>query len=200
MGNCTGAFNGKSVLMKYFVCIILLTMLISACRLTEAPQVSHSVMLSHPSLDKGRALPYSLVQVKDSNGAPLEYCLDVNSVVCGDDVCDIIKVRIYWNALGEYLRIEFPEGGRLTKKDHLSFTPSDYDKLNQILSDTDSALKTFNPDSLAVENSAAGVDAVTRPTPLFYQTAVVRWCDIYMLYLVALGQRRCPRTDPFSDC
>ncbi len=108
--------------------------------------------------------------------------MDVDSVSCGDNVCEVIKVRLYWDALGGYLRYEFPKGGDLTKDRDDPFSAADYEKLNMILSDPNSDLQTFNPSTLMLpEPGHADVDAVTKPTPLFYQNSVVKGA-IYTCY------------------
>ncbi|MFO7938058.1 MAG: hypothetical protein R6V06_10710 [Kiritimatiellia bacterium] len=160
--------------MKYLMYAVFFTLIMSSCSLTDASKAIHPVMISHPGVNDGKISEFSLVQFMDVDGAPLEYCLDVDSVNCGDDRCEVIKVRIFWNALGAYRRLEFPGGGELTKNGHQVFSEDDYDKLNRILADKNSALKTFNPGSLAAAGRADDVDALTAPTPLFYQTSVVR--------------------------
>lgn len=162
-------------------CVCVLTIAVSCTTLNKNGGV-YSVAIKHPSVNGGKPIPCSLVQVMGTGGCPQEYYMDVDSVYCADKVCEIITVRIYWDALGGYLRYELPEGGRLTKKAHTPFTPADYEKLQVILSDTGSPLKTFDPASVSAPGAVIGdVDAVTKPTPLFYQTSVVRGA-IYTCY------------------
>jgi len=141
-----------------------------------------TVEVAHPGLNGGKPHSCSLFRISDQEGCPQEYYMDVDSVACGDVVCEVIKVRLHWDALGDYLRYELPNGGTLTKKGNNPFNAADNEKLNLILSDRSSALRNFNPASLAAPNSAGDdVDAVTKPTPLFYQNSVVKGA-IYTCY------------------
>ena len=141
-----------------------------------------SVEIAHPELNEGKAQSCSLYRISDQAGCPQEYYMDVDSVACGDGVCEVIKVRLHWDALGGYIRYEFPKGGTLTKKGHKPFNRVDHEKLHLILSDSGSALRKFNPASLAAPDTAGDdVDAVTKPTPLFYQNSVVKGA-IYTCY------------------
>jgi len=170
--------------MKYFIFVALLTTLIPACISLSTHSKTFEVQARHPALHDGELFSVTLTQLKDANGAPHEYFTDVKSVSCGDDVCAIITVRIFWDALGGYLRYELPDGDLLTKHEHKPFTVEDHAQLHQILGDADSRLKNFVPDSLAANSNRGDktdIDAVTNPTPLFYQESVVKGA-IYTCY------------------
>jgi hypothetical protein len=140
-----------------------------------AKDVSRRVRLDGP----GNAEPMlcDVVQVLDSSGEPRAYFMDVDSVVCTDTKCESVTVRLHFDALGSYERYELPSGGNLTKSGGKPFSPADHERLHQILSDPYSPLKSIGLKEIAApKNSAAaggGVDAVSRPTVLSKQSAVV---------------------------
>ncbi|MDA3927139.1 MAG: hypothetical protein PF904_20900 [Kiritimatiellae bacterium] len=142
----------------------------------NAAEVVHSVNIVHPGISRQESIPCSLIQRVDDQGGPVEYHMDVDSVVCGDGKCEIIKVRIHWDILGYYQRYELPEGGELTKMGDVPFSRSDYEKLQSILVNPGSTLASY---AFEKNNSPSGdsddqaVDAVTTATPLFYQNTVV---------------------------
>ncbi len=168
---------------KIFAAGLALLCLHGACRLSATARESVAVEVAHPALNGGSPLRRSLMVDRDAKGRPHQYALDVDSVSCGESVCDIVKVRLFWDALGGYLRYELPGGGTLTRQGHAAFTPADHEKLHLILADPDSRLKNFTPESVSAPavRQAHDVDAVTKPTPLFYQTAVVRGA-VYTCY------------------
>ena len=163
---------------------VILASLTGACALTDkSTDDMLSVSVVHPALNGGKAFKHTLSVVRDTAGCPWEYSLDVDSVSCGDKVCDVVKVRMYFDALGGFLRYELPAGGDLTRKEHSRFSAADHEKLRTILSDPDSRLKDFKPETISAPalNQAHDVDAVTKPTPLFYQNSVVKGA-VYTCY------------------
>lgn len=137
--------------------------------------VSRRVHLDGPG--KSGAMACEVVQVLDSSGDPSEYFMDVGSVVCGDAKCDVVTVRLHFDPLGNYERYELPSGGNLTKLGHKPFSLADHKKLQEILSDPYSQLKSIGLDEVAVPKSSAAAgdraDAISRPTMLSKESAVV---------------------------
>lgn len=166
---------------RVYICALFLAFLNGACSVAGEKADLLSVEVAHPGVNGGDSQSCDITRIIDSNGFPQEYYLDVDSVVCGDNVCEVIKVRIHWDALGGYLRYELPKGGNLTKNGHKSFSTADHEKMHMILSDPNSALRKFDPASLTLEANDHDVDAVTKPTPLFYQNSVVNGA-IYTCY------------------
>lgn len=78
---------------------------------------------------------------------------DVVKVVCLDTVCRLARLRLFWNIKGDYLRFEVPKGEPLTKLDHIPFTKSDYDRLDQILKDSLSILKNIEEKDLVIKKA-----------------------------------------------
>jgi len=173
--------------------VSLLAALLATILCGNAAEVMHSFDIAHPGIPEKERVPSLLTQVQDDQGSPLEYYMDVDSVVCGDGKCEIIKVRIHWDVLGDYQRYELPWGGNLTKMAHVPFSSSDHEKLQSILSNPASPLATFEIDKVDVPGQAGQeVDAVTKATPLFYQNSVVSGAvyTCYTLWHWANGDAR----------
>ena len=138
------------------------------------PVQKFQVQLNDPIHQSGQ-LTKLLVSHRDINGDISGYSMVVDSVVCLDVKCEVIPVTLYWDVMGNYRRYRLPDGGQLTKTDHVPFTPADYEKLHQILGNKHSLLKVISKDQI-VEPSVAmktGVDSVSYATPLSMQNAVM---------------------------
>lgn len=118
-----------------------------------------------------------VTQVLDSDGEPREYVMDVESVSCVETTCKSVTVRLHFDVLGSYQRYELPSGGNLTRTGGKPFSRADHEKLQQILADPYSQLKSIALDEITAPKGSAEaggrVDAVSRPTVLSKQNAVV---------------------------
>jgi len=137
--------------------------------------VRYQIILSDPIKPDSAYLPYSVVLSFDEYGFPDKYKLSLFIEVCLQKICKPLAVTLFWNALGEYEYLEYPEHLPFTKYNHQLFTPGDYRRLDAILRDRYSILgkhpltyfeKQFTRDP-------AGVDAVTSATPQAIRDAVV---------------------------
>lgn len=128
--------------------------------------IPHNVVVHHP----GEKTPLEVVvlEVRDSNGLPVEYYVDVQSVICLQNVCKVIPVRIYWSNIGVYQRYAIESGSTLEKYKADLFEPEDYKKLDLILENPDSPFKDVHFDEiLTVENEVEeDVDAISGATAL----------------------------------
>ena len=128
--------------------------------------IQHKVVVNHP----GEKMPSTvfLNQEIDKNGLPVEYFMDVQSVICLEQVCKVIPVRIYWNNLGEYLRYELEKGATLEKYEDDFFDTEDYPKLQTILANTNSPFKDVYIDEIltVVDEHDEESDAVSGATAL----------------------------------
>src|SRR3546814_5039171 len=64
-------------------------------------------------------------------GFPVAYYRKINTDVCFDGKCRMLKVSLYWNVTGRFLGIELPPGEFLSKSDHEPFTLSEYYRMNR---------------------------------------------------------------------
>jgi len=139
------------------------------------------VRLHHPSFGKDEKRELTLSRRIDRNGFPVEYGMWVDSVFCIENRCEVVDVKMYWDALGRFSRYELPAGTILTKSDHVPFTEDDYAKLQAILLDRGSILRTHSLKSLTrkVKTTRADakrglVDAVVQATEMTVKDAVVQ--------------------------
>lgn len=90
----------------------------------------------------------TLFQLRSAEGFPLAYYRKINTNVCFDGTCRMLKVQLYWNITGRYLGIELPPGEFLSKTDHEKFNLSEYARMNHLLADSLSPLADFTFEDL----------------------------------------------------
>jgi len=158
--------------LLFLICAALLSETIAA-----PPPVAHRIEVTQPGLPPAEPLFRTLFSLQDEAGRLAEYYLDVPSVICGDSVCEIITVRLSWDPLGKYIRYTLPEGGALTKKGHVQFTPEDSAKLQTILADPNSPLSSVDPSAIVSPADVAPgedeVDGVSGATALTDKSVIV---------------------------
>ncbi|MEZ4921743.1 MAG: hypothetical protein R2780_01105 [Crocinitomicaceae bacterium] len=74
-----------------------------------------------------------ILQLED--GLPKYFYSNIFTPVCNTGECLPVKINIYWDLTGKYLRFDLAEGEILTKLDHVPFSKEDYDLLHEILAD-----------------------------------------------------------------
>lgn len=107
---------------------------------------------------------------------PVGYESTLNMPVCDDKLCANVVLKINWDLAGNYVSFDTITGKPLTKFDHKRFTDTDYQRLNQILKDRNSILRTLEKNDLvdkSIQLKATTVDAVTGATPSTIKKAVV---------------------------
>ena len=110
---------------------------------TPLKEVVHKVQVLHEGLDFDHKQNCDLIELQDSNNQAIGYYMDVESVICLDHKCKVVRVRLYWNPLGFYDRYELAPNVILEKTEGIAFSSADYSKLNSILADTQSSLKEY---------------------------------------------------------
>jgi len=140
-------------------------------------QATIEVELSDPVSPALPPRPYRVIQFSDEHGFPAGYALSFTTHVCMDELCRMVKLTMYWDALGYYQRLEYPADTPLTKKKHVPFLAADYAKLDQILKDRDSILGTHPLEILVTPvpeaTETAGIDGWSGATPQTVKDAVV---------------------------
>lgn len=124
----------------------------------HATTKSYTTLFLHPGSKTTEAQEVDLILSVDKSGQLCEIHADVDSVICGDGVCELITVRLVWTPLGEFTRYEFPLGGNLTKKDHEEFTAENHEKLLEILRDKDSPLNGVSAADIVTPEEALMMD------------------------------------------
>ena len=118
----------------------------------------------------------TLFQLRSAEGFPLAYYRKINTNVCFDGKCRMLKVRLYWNITGRYLGIELPPEEFLSKSDHERFNLAEYARMNRLLADSLSPLGDYTfeelvpaadeliPSGMSQDVGGFKVDAVTSAT------------------------------------
>jgi len=124
----------------------------------------------------------------------------IDSVVCAKDVCEVVNVTMFWDALGEFEcyklekgisleKVEIAKKGKALKLTAASykavpFTEADNKKLNKTLRDKYSALKTRTLKNLTKTlGNNDNVDFVASPTPPNIKDAVVNGAALTCFHL-----------------
>ncbi|GEM_PF-4367505 len=111
---------------------------------------------------------YELTQVLDKQGHPCYYYRDFHEFPChGEDECRMMRIRIYWDSFGNFMKYHLLDGVELTKLNHKEFSEKEYTKLHKILNNPGSELqfcKYENLTSHQAENTYHTVDAVSSAT------------------------------------
>ena len=135
--------------------------------------LTHELIIVHPGDPEAIPMDMSLVQYFDEEGNPLRYSLWVDSVICRDRTCEIVKVQIFWDAFGHYDQYFVEKGEALTKLDHVPFSKEDHAKLQRILKDKESPLREVTKDGLVGKKAKSAVDGVAGATVLTLNSTVV---------------------------
>jgi len=133
----------------------------------------HNLEIIHPGDPESVPIALELVQYFDNDGNPQRYSLWVDSVICRDETCEIVKVELFWDAFGNYDKYFVEKGEDLTKLDHVPFSKEDHAKLQRILKDKESPLREVTKDGLVGKKAKSAVDGVAGATVLTLNSTVV---------------------------
>ena len=166
-------------LLSLSICLIM------GCLFPVHAKETIGIKLTDPVFPKKPKKEHTLTVYQDSEGFPSRYSMELINKVCLDDVCKLVEVTMYWDAIGFYQHLQYPEGKPLTKLEHEPFTPADYEKLDAILKDRESILNDHSLGFLATENKDKpsnethetgdqNIDGVSKATPGAVKKAVVK--------------------------
>ncbi|NJB83558.1 hypothetical protein [Wenyingzhuangia aestuarii] len=165
----------SSVSVLFFVLPVLVWMLFSFVPVTNG--IQHKVAIIHPAIDKKKPIECIVVEVPADSIHKKYFYSDVDSVVCGEDICEVIILRMFWDEFGQYQRIEFKEGDELEKAEGKRFTKKDYQKLEEILRNKKSQLKDVFKEELVIgdviEHGSEDVDAISGATSTVNESETV---------------------------
>ena len=203
--NLAAAFVGAMLAVPLF-CSSL-----SAAPVEAQGIVPHRIVVKHPGIDANKPQAYTLSQVLDEGGHPVGYSMEVDSVVCTENLCKIVTVAMDWDALGGYRGYSVAAGSVLEKalipdenappkkkawmprladripsqRDQAwtAFTEEDHAKLHRILSDRSSILKEQQLSDLTSYRDKSRVDAMSGATPLTVRESVVQGAALSSYHL-----------------
>lgn len=138
------------------------------------------------------SIRYEIWLVSDPNNQPNHYRGEIFTPVCYSRTCLPVFINFRWDLLGNYEEYDLPKKKILTKSDHLEFDKKEYEKLQEILSNQNSILKSYKADQLVTSTESAnptGVDAVTGATIKSIQKEVIPGAvySCYTLWHIAHG-------------
>jgi hypothetical protein len=121
-------------------------------------------------------------------------CL-VNTPVCNDTLCQLVRLNIFWDLSGNYIQFDTIPGYPLSKNDHKPFNKEDYQKLHATLSDGNSVLRRKAEDELLDTTQtrySEKIDGATGATALQIKHSVVEGAlySTYSLWHLANGNFR----------
>lgn len=135
--------------------------------------LKHELVIVHPGDPEAVPQELELLQYFDDKGNPHRYSLWVDSVICRDKTCEIVKVELFWDAFGQYDKYFVEKGEALTKLEHVPFSKEDHVKLQRILKDKESPLREVTKDGLVGQKAKSAVDGVAGATVLTLSSTVV---------------------------
>ena len=145
--------------MKYIIkglaIFILLLFTASSDALPDLPKTGYWAMKgtlkTHIYKDTTDSLSGpEIFELQDDNGLTIWFGRHIYKDVCMSGVCKMIRLWVFWDGAGNFLGIQTLENEPLTKSDHTLFMDTDYAKLDNILKDTASVLKTLKQEELII--------------------------------------------------
>ncbi|TXG35167.1 hypothetical protein [Seonamhaeicola maritimus] len=129
-------------------------------------EINHEVEVYHPG--EIGAIHTILTEIQNKDSVTIGYAMNVESVICLEEVCKVIPVRLYWNSIGVYQKYVLEEGATLEKYEADFFEPEDYKKLHSVLANTNSPFKDVEISEVltVVDHGDEDVDAVSGATAL----------------------------------
>lgn len=104
---------------------------------------------------------------EDEEGFAKFYFTNVEVAPCEDNVCFLIRLRLYWDASGNYLYYRLQPKFKLTKLQHVAFLEQEYYQLHKILNNPISGMKYMGQDELVTRSFVTrpdGVDGISEAT------------------------------------
>nr|WP_295921041.1 hypothetical protein [uncultured Dyadobacter sp.] len=138
-------------------------------------------------------LTYTLKLALDDKGQPQYFFRNIFTPVCYTNECKPVYINFYWDLLGNYERYDLPEGKVLTKVDHDEFREEDYQKLQDILVQTNSIFADLKMEDLiskGTDNLTDSVDAKAGATLKTIKNQVIDGAvyTCYTLWHIAYGK------------
>ncbi|WP_426295849.1 hypothetical protein ACN9ML_15365 [Dyadobacter endophyticus] len=138
-------------------------------------------------------LTYTLKLALDDKGQPQYFFRNIFTPVCYTNECKPVYINFYWDLLGNYERYDLPEGKVLTKVDHDEFKEADYQKLQDILAQTNSIFADLKMEDLISKGTDDLTDSVDAKAGATLKTIKNQVIDgavytCYTLWHIAYGK------------
>ncbi|SKB93353.1 hypothetical protein [Dyadobacter psychrophilus] len=137
-------------------------------------------------------LTYTLKLALDDSGQPQYFFRNIFTPVCYTNECKPVHINFYWDLLGNYERFDLPKDKVLTKVDHDEFKQEDYEKLQEILAQSNSIFADLQMEDLiakGTDNLTDSVDAKAGATLKTIKNQVIDGAvyTCYTLWHIAYG-------------
>ena len=159
------------------------------------PGQSNTKKIVHIIEDKQDIGANRLYEYIDDEDVTRYFRREIFTCVCTDTSCMPVRLRLYWDVIGDFLGYELPEGVELEKTDDDVFTKEDYEKLTEVLHNPVSTLNTYRIDELVSkteEDDTDSTDGTTGATVMAIKNAVVENAvyTTYTLWHIVYGETR----------
>jgi hypothetical protein len=193
---------GNSLLISFLILSSFGCAELSNDRATGS-QTELRVQLIHPGISRTEPVERTLVRVQGNDLRPDQYYMDVDSVFCRGTVCRVVKVRLYWDELGFYDRLELTRDGAIGKGQGEPFTGRDYQQLDRVLSNRQTRVWDINLETIGLVQVGEGmVDAVSSATVVLDKSEYVEgaaWTCYTLWHWVNGGVHQVIRNSTASD-
>ena len=118
------------------------------------------------------------------------YSTRIKTPVCEVDKCYAIEIIFHWDLIGRFLKYDTISEKGLTKLDHIPYTQTDYEKLQIILKNENSALRDYQKDQLVKDTRISEIDGFTGATIKEVRDNVIEGAvySCYTLWHLAYGK------------
>lgn len=139
--------------------------------ISDIKEIEHEILVLHPGKNETEAVEVVLVERQHENGETLAFFMDVESVICTNNKCKVVAVRIFWDIFGNYDRIALEKDIYLEKYNGEAFSDKDYVKLNEILKNRNADLADYSIEEILeveqaneTEDDLQDIDAISGAT------------------------------------
>jgi len=166
--------TNKSKILKVFLVIRVVLILTWGNAVYQHENATkYTVHLSHSALKDGATDDtYFLYGINEKDGICDSFYMDLQSVICLDEVCNVVPVRIYWDKIGRYLNYKLDDNIYLEKGTGEPFEEPDYLLLHKILKQKNSPFKTLSIQDIIKAAPDHDLDGYTGATALVLDDTV----------------------------
>lgn len=155
-----------------FLCLGFVNVMQS--KTTNEKTITHKLEVFHKGLSDSGTTSLLLHQVQNALKHPDYFYANVESVVCGSKVCEIVSVKLFWDALGRFTHYKLANGVNLEKEDGDLFLKEDHQKLHSILRNPTSSLKNLYSGELVEKVEDNALDALSGATINIGEAEVIK--------------------------
>lgn len=190
-------------MLKYFTILLALAILLHGyIRPIKTDRMYFMENFQYSSIQETQKVPFqfndtipddTLHVCYSEKNLPVAVYRDIQSGVCLDGECRLVKIRLYWTLTGRYLGYFLKDGQELTKREHLAFSEKEYEMLHKILKDSLSVLRYYTLTEIQPQKTAKiktdGISGATAPDLSGYIVPEAAYTS-YTLWHLVYGDTR----------